>query len=258
VDKNGSISVEKNTTFSDITKPKSDDYSDLPAFNEPGNDYSDDEDDKPHIASVFLKGYTYTYALTKRRDGDGANGRCCRPSKLKCKKDKKRKGEEICKRKEGKAKCGKGCSRIIRALESLERRERAKKQQKKKAKAKQEQRKAKSKQRKAKEAPSAEENSTTNKHLIHPRPFEEYKVGDSFEEYSHVSYSEEDSEEYYEEDYEKASKGDSKEETGSKRSKELAKLTPNQLRELEKVSNKASISQNPKCIMAAKEALLFR
>ena len=77
------------------------------------------------IASALVNGYTYSYVYKESRHGE----KCCRPIKSKCRFDQKERGN-FCKTTRGRIKCGKGCSRIIKALEKLERKEKKKKEQK--------------------------------------------------------------------------------------------------------------------------------
>ena len=74
--------------------------------------------------SVLVKGYTYSYVYKESRNGE----KCCRPIKSKC----HRKNETTCKIMRGQVKCGKGCARIIKALEKLQGKEKEKKRKKKK------------------------------------------------------------------------------------------------------------------------------
>merc|ERR1712025_1390246 len=111
VDKSGRITVDKNSTFSDVRKGSSGDYSyyeeeEDDSWVDIGTDYSDDDDDdhnpkekgKP---SVMLHGYTYTYEDREPRKGE--KGPCCRPTKHGCHQDKK--SRTVCKTKQGSTKC---------------------------------------------------------------------------------------------------------------------------------------------------------
>ena len=81
-------------------------------------------------ASVMLHGYTYTYVSRKPKKGQ--TGPCCRPTKQKCRKDKK--SRNICKTTSGRTKCGGGCTRLIKALEGLQRKEERKMERRRKKK----------------------------------------------------------------------------------------------------------------------------
>ena len=86
----------------------------------------------PGIARVLINGFTYSYINKKSKNGE----KCCRPVKSKCQPDETTifTGKIVCKITRGEIKCGKGCTRIIKALEKLERREKKKKRGEKKKK----------------------------------------------------------------------------------------------------------------------------
>ena len=73
------------------------------------------------IPSVLVNGFTYSYVLKESRNGE----KCCRPIKSKCQENK---NLNTCRISKGQVKCGKGCTKIIKALKKLERKEKKKKQ----------------------------------------------------------------------------------------------------------------------------------
>jgi len=169
VDNTGKITVDKNSSFSDVRKEIGD-YSyygenekeDNEGWEDIGTDYSDDGD-KQGKASVMLHGYTYTYM--HRTPKKGQKGPCCRPTKQKCRRDNNLRN--VCKTKSGRTKCGDGCTRLIQALEGLQRKE---------------ERRKKEEEEKLRKAKLMQQN--TGKETEESESFEEYS---SEEEYSDES-----------------------------------------------------------------------
>ena len=72
------------------------------------------------IASVLSNGYTYSYYHTESENGE----QCCRPIKSKCELGNGNlNSAHKCKITRGEKQCGNGCTRIIKELEKLERKE---------------------------------------------------------------------------------------------------------------------------------------
>jgi len=243
VDNSGQITVDKNTTFSDVRK-EGGDYSyygeiesEDDGWEDIGTDYSDDGPNQGK-ASVMLHGYTYTYMHRKPRKGQ--KGPCCRPTKQKCRRDNNLRN--VCKTKSGRTKCGEGCTRLIEALEGLQRKEQMKK---------------KKKEEKLKKAKLMQN--------LGQKPGRQTEDSESFEEYS--SESEEYSDEYQDtakkeiptqsRPYAKKRgdpnvfrRSETKQEGGSNmglRVKKGQKLSQKQLNMLESASQVRKTSTNPLC-----------
>ena len=73
---------------------------------------------------MLIDGYTYSYVHKEPKDGE----KCCRPMKSKCHLKK----ETKCKIQKGETRCGKGCDRIINAVEKLARKMKKKEEKMKK------------------------------------------------------------------------------------------------------------------------------
>ena len=189
-------------------------------------------------ASVMLHGYTYTYMHRKPRKGQ--KGPCCRPTKQKCRRDNNLRN--VCKTKSGRTKCGEGCTRLIEALEGLQRKEQMKK---------------KKKEEKLKKAKLMQN--------LGQKPGRQTEDSESFEEYS--SESEEYSDEYQDTakkeippksapyakkrgDPNVFRRSETKQEGGSNmglRVKKGQKLSQKQLNMLESASQVRKTSTNPLC-----------
>ena len=159
------------------------------------------------IPSVLVNGFTYSYVLKESRNGE----KCCRPIKSKCQENK---NLNTCRISKGQVKCGKGCTKIIKALKKLERKEKKKKQKKQNA-------------------------SVSNKN-----DYDEEADG-SFEEYSYED-------ETYEESSPQEKHGEMKYISGGGgmglKVKEGQQLTQKQLQMLETVANeKLGAPTNPLC-----------
>jgi len=234
VDNAGKITVDKNSTFSDVRK-EAGDYSyygeiekEDEGWEEVGNDYSDDDEGGGKgKASVMIDGYTYSYV--DREPKKGQKGPCCRPTKQQCHQDNKLRN--ICKTKSGKTKCGAECTRLIQALEGLQRKEERKKRRKKE-----------------KELEKAKLMQNSKK------PGSEESESESFEEYS---YSDEETEkkEVPKQSRAYAKRGDfrrseAKQDGGGgmgMRLKKGQKLSQKQLNMLESASQVRKTSTNPLC-----------
>ena len=180
----------------------------------------------PGKATVLLHGYTYSYAHRKPRKGQ--KGPCCRPTKQKCKRDNKLRN--ICKTRSGRTKCGEGCTRLIEALEGLQRKEEAKKKAKKKKKV------------------------MISSRSVRPKMEE----SESFEDYSSESEDYSDEKKEVPRPFAKSrrvpNKQGKKEDNMGFKAKKGQKLSQKQLNMLESASNVRETSTNPLC----KETNLFR
>merc|ERR1712108_41204 len=110
VEKAGKIKVDDNITFSDVREIKENgDYQDNELTNM-WSDYSGEKDDDGFPIVLLKNGYTYSYVPKESINGE----ECCRPVKSKCRM--KENWGNICKISRGQIRCGKGCTRIIKAL----------------------------------------------------------------------------------------------------------------------------------------------
>ena len=186
----------------------------------------------------------FTYSYVDREPKKGQKGPCCRPTKQKCHQDNKLRN--ICKTKSGKTKCGAECTRLIQALEGLQKREERKK-----------------KRKKEKELEKAKLMQNTSK------PGREESESESFEDYNseEEEYSDEEYQETEKKEFPKQSKGffrrseakPDKDPGGGGMGlqvKKGQKLSQKQLNMLESASQVRETSTNPLC--KEKKSNLFR
>ena len=224
VGQDGTVTVDKDETFSDVTQAKHDNVTEK--VEEAGSDYSDDDDFdyKAAPASVLMNGYTYSYAYTESKNGKN----CCRPTKQKCKKNADL--EDVCTTFKGKILCGKKCKGVVKALEKLQQRE-EKKKKKNEEKKKREEKKKMLEMQKSKKFITPTSNESFKQYSSEIS--EEYKSAESFDEYS---------DEYSEEE------GSKEDESGKGlKVKEGRKLNHKELKLIETASSLRAKSKNPKC-----------